>query len=175
MLASRCGQELPQRRGLAEQHRTHRDDRPKRGAIGATVTNPINGEALPIWIADYVLADYGTGAVMGVPAHDQRDMVFAKSYGLAIRQVIDAEGASAAISDGNAWTEPGVLIHSGAFDGNQSTEAKTAITAAGAESGWAAAGHLPPSGLADLPPALLGLPDPRDSLPQLRNGPGASR
>ena len=77
------------------------------------MTNPINGEALPIWIADYVLADYGTGAVMGVPAHDQRDMVFAKSYGLAIRQVIDAEGASAAISDGNAWTEPGVLIHSG--------------------------------------------------------------
>ena len=114
------------------------DDRPKRGvAIGATVTNPINGEALPIWIADYVLADYGTGAVMGVPAHDQRDMVFAKSYGLAIRQVIDAEGASAAISDGNAWTEPGVLIHSGDFDGSQSTAAKAAITAAGAESGWA--------------------------------------
>ena len=114
------------------------DDRPKRGVpIGASVRNPLTGDILPIWIADYVLADYGTGAVMGVPAHDQRDLVFAQAYDLPIRQVIDGEGAANAIENGQAWTEPGVLIHSGAFDGTNSTEAKVAITQEGERAGWA--------------------------------------
>ncbi|MGB1775556.1 MAG: leucine--tRNA ligase [Synechococcus sp.] len=114
------------------------DDRPKQGVpIGAAVRNPLTGDTLPIWIADYVLADYGTGAVMGVPAHDQRDLQFATGHGLPVRQVIDGDGAAAAISEGKAWTEPGVLIHSGAFDGIASQEAKGAITQHGEQHGWA--------------------------------------
>ena len=114
------------------------DDRPKRGvAIGASVTNPLNGDSLPVWIADYVLAEYGTGAVMGVPAHDQRDIQFAQSNDLPIRQVIDADGAAEAIADGKAWTEPGTLINSGVFDGSASSAAKGAITRHGETEGWA--------------------------------------
>ena len=116
------------------------DDRPKRGvAIGARVINPLNGAELPLWIADYVLADYGTGAVMGVPAHDQRDIAFAQSNDLPIQQVIDAEGAAEAIAAGQAWTDAGTLINSGAFDGTASTEAKGAITDRGEREGWATA------------------------------------
>ena len=116
------------------------DDRPKRGvAIGARVINPLNGAELPLWIADYVLADYGTGAVMGVPAHDQRDIQFAQSNNLPIQQVIDAEGAAEAIAGGQAWTDSGTLINSGSFDGTASTEAKGAITGRGESEGWATA------------------------------------
>ena len=116
------------------------DDRPKRGvAIGAAVINPLTGEDLPVWIADYVLADYGTGAVMGVPAHDQRDMAFATSNGLTVRQVIEADGAAEAMAAGQAWTDPGVLINSGRFDGLDSSVAKEAITSHGTTEGWAQA------------------------------------
>ena len=94
-------------------------------------------QVLPVWIADYVLAEYGTGAVMGVPAHDQRDIAFAQSNGLPIQQVIDAEGAAEAIAAGQAWTDAGTLINSGSFDGTASSEAKGAITSHGAEQGWA--------------------------------------
>ena len=114
------------------------DDGPKRGvAIGAEVINPFTGESLPVWIAVYVQADYGTGAVMGVPAHDQRDMTFATSNGLPVRQVIDADGAADAMVSGKAWTEPGQLINSGPFDGLDSADAKTAITSHGTKEGWA--------------------------------------
>ncbi len=114
------------------------DDRPKRGVpIGTHVTNPLNGETLPIWIADYVLAEYGTGAVMGVPAHDQRDIQFARTNALPIQQVIDGDGAREAIANGNAWTEAGTLVNSGSFDGTPSTEAKASITEHGESAGWA--------------------------------------
>ncbi len=120
----------------SEQERTA-DDRPKRGVpIGAQVRNPATGELIPLWIADYVLADYGTGAVMGVPAHDQRDFVFARQYELPVRQVIIPEGSDEHAYEGGAWTEPGVLIHSGRFDGLASAEAKAAITAAAEGEGW---------------------------------------
>jgi len=124
----------------SEQDRTA-EDRPKRGvAIGSRVRNPANGELLPIWIADYVLAEYGTGAVMGVPAHDQRDFLFARQYELPVQQVIIPEGSDGhGVGDGiegGAWTEPGVLIHSGRFDGLPSDQAKAAITAAAAAEGW---------------------------------------
>jgi leucyl-tRNA synthetase len=113
------------------------DDRPKRGVpIGARVRNPANGELIPLWIADYVLADYGTGAVMGVPAHDQRDFVFARQYELPVRQVIVPEGSDEHAFEGGAWTESGVLIHSGRFDGMASGEAKQAIVAAAEEESW---------------------------------------
>ena len=114
------------------------DDHPKRGIpIGADVINPVNGERLPVWIADYVLADYGTGAVMGVPAHDQRDFLFARRHELSIKVVIKVPGADEHLNDGEAWTEPGVLIHSGEFDGMASDQAKEAITAKGSDEGWA--------------------------------------
>ena len=116
------------------------DDGPKQGVpIGASVVNPLTGGELPVWIADYVLADYGTGAVMGVPAHDQRDIRFATSNGLPVIQVVDADGAADAIAQGKAWTESGVLINSGELDGMTSSEAKTAITQRGEQQGWAEA------------------------------------
>ena len=120
----------------SDQERTA-EDGPKRGVpIGAMVRNPANGEAVPLWIADYVLAEYGTGAVMGVPAHDQRDFLFARQYELPVRQVIIPEGSDEHAFEGGAWTEPGVLIHSGRFDGLASREAKLAITAAAEAEGW---------------------------------------
>jgi leucyl-tRNA synthetase len=87
---------------------------------GHHVTNPINGERLPIWVADYVLMDYGTGAIMAVPAHDERDREFAETFDLPIVRVID---------DG------GRLISSGSFDGIPFEEAKRAIVAALEEQG----------------------------------------
>ncbi|MFM7313651.1 MAG: leucine--tRNA ligase, partial [Cyanobium sp.] len=120
----------------SEQERTA-DDRPKRGVpIGARVRNPANGDLIPLWIADYVLAEYGTGAVMGVPAHDQRDFVFARRYALPVRHVIIPEGSDEHAFEGGAWTESGVLIHSGRFDGMASTEAKRAIIGAAEAEGW---------------------------------------
>jgi leucyl-tRNA synthetase len=120
----------------SDQERTA-EDGPKRGVpIGAMVSNPANGEAVPLWIADYVLAEYGTGAVMGVPAHDQRDFLFARQYELPVRQVIIPDGSDEHVFEGGAWTEPGVLIHSGRFDGLASREAKLAITAAAEAEGW---------------------------------------
>ena len=122
---------------LSNEERTA-DDQPKRGIpIGAEVINPVNGKRLPVWIADYVLADYGTGAVMGVPAHDQRDFLFARRHELPVRVVIQVPGADEHVVDGEAWTEPGVLIHSGRFDGMPSDQAKEAITSQGSKEGWA--------------------------------------
>jgi leucyl-tRNA synthetase len=120
----------------SEQERTA-EDKPKRGVpIGAQVRNPANGTLIPLWIADYVLAEYGTGAVMGVPAHDQRDFVFARQYELPVKQVIIPEGSDEHAYEGGAWTEAGVLIHSGPFDGMTSGEAKLAITKAAETQGW---------------------------------------
>jgi leucyl-tRNA synthetase len=113
------------------------EDRPKRGVpLGAQVRHPATEDLIPVWIADYVLADYGTGAVMGVPAHDQRDFLFARQYELPIRPVIVPAGGDGRPVEGCAWTEPGVLIGSGRFDGLASGEAKEAITAAAEAEGW---------------------------------------
>jgi leucyl-tRNA synthetase len=88
-----------------------------------TATHPITGEKVQIWIANFVLMSYGTGAVMSVPAHDQRDFEFAKKYGIEIKQVIDKE---ADISKA-AHTEKGILCNSGEFDGMDFTQSFTAI------------------------------------------------
>ena len=114
------------------------DDQPKRGVpIGSFVSNPANGELIPLWIADYVLADYGTGAVMGVPAHDERDFLFARSHELPIRVVVNLPGTDEHLNDGQAWSGPGVLINSAEFDGLTTEEAKRAITNHGSTKGWA--------------------------------------
>lgn len=96
---------------------------------GCYCINPLSGERLPVWVANFVLADYGTGAVMGVPAHDQRDFEFARKYGLPIRVVVQPEGIPRL--DGNtmdaASDAPGVMINSGEFNGLESETAKTRI------------------------------------------------
>ncbi|WP_031434893.1 leucine--tRNA ligase [Methylomarinum vadi] len=100
----------------------------KRGIdSGVKATHPITGEEVPVWIANFVLMSYGTGAVMSVPGHDQRDYEFAKKYGIPIKQVIfAADGADDSIAE-QAFTDKGVLKHSAQFDGLTSAEAFEAI------------------------------------------------
>ncbi|HVZ73132.1 MAG TPA: leucine--tRNA ligase [Polyangia bacterium] len=93
---------------------------------GAFATNPVNGRQIPIWIADYVLASYGTGAIMAVPAHDERDHAFAKAFGLPIIQVV-APADGRALKDGECFAEDGVAINSGALDGKTTAVAKNAV------------------------------------------------
>ncbi|MFV0429842.1 MAG: leucine--tRNA ligase [Arachnia sp.] len=84
--------------------------------LGTYATNPVNGEQIPVWAADYVLADYGTGAVMAVPAHDQRDLDFARVHGLPVRAVIDVDGTDPA-ETGIATLGDGAYLHSGPLTG----------------------------------------------------------
>jgi leucyl-tRNA synthetase len=101
---------------------------PKEGMfIGAYCVNPMTGEDVPIWIGNYVLAEYGSGAVMAVPAHDERDFEFAQKYDLPIKTVIAPENTSDFYIQTSAFTEPGVLVNSGDFSGLSSQEAKTKI------------------------------------------------
>ena len=97
-----------------------RRDRRPASPLGTTVTNPVSGEQVPIWIADYVLMGYGTGAVMGVPAHDQRDFEFARAFGLPIIAGDPPEGEEAERSARRGRRQnahEGVMVNSGAFDG----------------------------------------------------------
>ncbi|AFZ23387.1 leucyl-tRNA synthetase [Cylindrospermum stagnale PCC 7417] len=125
------------------------EDKPKRGIpTGGVAINPFTGEEVPIWIADYVLYEYGTGAVMGVPAHDVRDFKFANNYNLPIEFVIVPPDAVAdvdfqqknlpliMIDYDNAYTEPGILINSGSFSGMTATDAKQAIVKYAEEQGF---------------------------------------
>ncbi|MEI6490170.1 MAG: leucine--tRNA ligase [bacterium] len=91
---------------------------------GVFAINPANNEEVPVWIADYVLADYGTGAVMAVPAHDERDFMFAKKYNLPIVSVIGSEH----VSDEKSYTGGGTLINSGKFNGKDSESILSEIT-----------------------------------------------
>ena len=95
---------------------------------GSYAINPATATRIPVWIADYVLAEYGTGAIMAVPAHDQRDFEFARVFGLPIVRVIAAEGETADTPLAEAYDGPGRLVHSGQFDGTPTETAKTAIT-----------------------------------------------
>jgi leucyl-tRNA synthetase len=100
----------------------------KRGmALGISAIHPITGERVPVWVANFVLMGYGSGAVMAVPAHDQRDWEFARAYGLPMRQVIAAADGSPVDLSQQAYTERGVLIDSGEFTGLTSAEAFSAI------------------------------------------------
>jgi len=104
------------------------EDKPKRGIpTGGKAINPFTGEEIPIWIADYVLYEYGTGAVMGVPAHDARDFQFAQQQNLPIKVVIIPENGDASAPLMAAYVEPGIVVNSGEFDGMVSTDAKAAI------------------------------------------------
>ena len=107
---------------------------------GAHVRHPLTGEALPVWVGNFVLPGYGTGAVMAVPAHDQRDFLFARAHGLPIRVVVQPDGAALApASMDAAWEGPGTLVASREFTGVASEEAKGRIVAALAAGGHGAA------------------------------------
>jgi len=108
-------------------------DKTKSGVfIGSYARNPATGEAIPIWVSDYVLMEYGTGAIMGVPAHDKRDFEFAKRFNLPSRQVVNVPGESLP-----SESEDGVLMNSGAFDGLPAREGAKRIVAWLAERGLA--------------------------------------
>ncbi len=111
-------------------------EREKTGVFtGSYCTNLLNGEKVAILVADYVLLSYGTGIVMGVPAHDERDFAFAQKYGLPVRVVIappDYKGEALT----EAYIEPGAMINSGPFDGTPNEEGKAAVSKHLAEKGW---------------------------------------
>ena len=105
------------------------EDREKTGVFtGSYAINPVTLEKVQIWIADYVLATYGTGCVMAVPAHDERDYIFANKYNLDIKQVIAPSDSSNINLDKEAYTESGILVNSGEFNGLTTDEAKKKIT-----------------------------------------------
>ncbi|HIK10612.1 MAG TPA: leucine--tRNA ligase [Oscillatoriaceae cyanobacterium M33_DOE_052] len=115
---------------IASQSETDRtaEDKPKRGIpTGGVAINPFTGEEIPIWIADYVLYEYGTGAVMGVPAHDVRDFKFAKENQLPVKVVIAPSGEDGSKTLEAAYTEPGIMVNSGQFNGIPSESGKMAV------------------------------------------------
>jgi leucyl-tRNA synthetase len=115
---------------LSELARTSTEAEKEGIFTGAYAINPVNGEKVPIWIANYVLMEYGTGAIMAVPAHDQRDFEFARKYNIPVRVVIQPEGEEL---DGETMTEAyegdGLMVNSGEFDGQHWEEGKRKITA----------------------------------------------
>jgi leucyl-tRNA synthetase len=117
------------------------DEQEKKGIFtGRYCINPFNGDKVPIYVANFVLMGYGTGAVMAVPAHDQRDFEFARKYNLAIKPVVIPEGASlSAMEMEAAQVEPGRLADSGSFTGMESASAKQAIIDHAAGKGFGAA------------------------------------
>ena len=104
---------------------------------GRRAVNPFTGETVPIWVANFVLADYGTGAIMAVPAHDQRDLEFARKYELPVRVVIQPHGGE--LLDNRleaAFSDPGRLVDSGEFSGLQSDRARAVMTEAAEKRGF---------------------------------------
>ncbi|HVX34536.1 MAG TPA: leucine--tRNA ligase [Solirubrobacterales bacterium] len=125
----RVGRESAEARGA--------EDREKTGvALGRTVVNPVNGEEIPMYVADYVLMEYGTGAIMAVPGHDERDYAFAKAFDLPVRRVIEGSDPDApGDADGLPYTGDGPMVSSGRFDGQGNREAYDAMIAWLAEEG----------------------------------------
>ncbi|MCR4263655.1 MAG: leucine--tRNA ligase [Candidatus Roizmanbacteria bacterium] len=98
--------------------------------------NPVNGEKVPVYVADYVLGDVGTGAVMGVPAHDERDGDFAKKFKLPIKEVVVPAESGKKQAAGKTFVEDGILVDSGGYTGSSSEEARQKILAAAQKQGW---------------------------------------
>jgi leucyl-tRNA synthetase len=120
---NRVGRESAEERGA--------EDREKTGvALGRSVVNPVNGEQIPMYVADYVLMEYGTGAIMAVPGHDSRDHEFAQKFGLPVVRVIEGEDPEAARDDeGLPFAGDGQMTNSGRFDGKHNREAYDEIVA----------------------------------------------
>lgn len=140
-LATLAGKTKELKRMLDERQKTsfadyEQDAFEKKGfSTGFHVVNPVNGDVVPIWISNYVLAEYGTGAVMGVPAHDQRDYEFAVKFGLPIKTVIAPYAGDDSYKNfdvsklGKAYEEDGIMINSGPFDGISNREGIQKIVA----------------------------------------------
>ena len=113
-------------------------DRIKTGVpLGTHAINPFTGEQFPLWTADYALVEYGTGAVMAVPTHDERDFAFAKKYDLPMKVVISPKDKELNVSEmENAYTEEGVMVNSGEFNGMKNVDAKKAITQFAVDKGF---------------------------------------
>lgn len=131
---------MPDRRAAVDAYRAEatrtdlvsrqKTDKTKTGQFtGGYCRNPATGEPIPVWIADYVLMDYGTGAIMAVPGHDERDHEFATKFGLPIVRVVAGDDQEADTPLPEAYTGPGRLVNSGPFDGMEVEEGKKAITA----------------------------------------------
>ncbi len=145
---------------------------------GLFVEHPLTGEKLPVWVANYVLMRYGDGAVMAVPAHDERDFEFATKYSLPIKSVVrTSSGDTRPGARGRTPTaNTAMLINSGEFDGLDFAGAFDAIEVAADQEGPRRLAHpVPPARLGHPPPALLGLPDPDHPLRHLRRRAGAGR
>jgi leucyl-tRNA synthetase len=116
-------------RNKSDLERTDLADKKKTGVYtGAHAINPVNGAKLPVWIADYVLMSYGTGAIMAVPAHDERDHAFASEFALPFIQVVDSKGTPVNVQ-AKAWTGDGPMVNSGPYDGLSASETKRRILA----------------------------------------------
>src|SRR6185369_2060194 len=104
---------------------------------GAYAINPVTHDPIPIWIADYVLGGYGTGAIMGVPAHDQRDFELARAYGIPLKVVVQPDGAAALDAETMTEAYPGVgtMVASPPFDGSPAPASITPVIAWLAERG----------------------------------------
>lgn len=113
-------------------------DRIKTGVpLGTHAINPFTGEKFPLWTADYALVEYGTGAVMAVPTHDERDFAFAKKYNLPMKVVISPKDKKLNVEEmTNAYTEEGVMVNSGEFNGMKNIDAKKAITQFAVDNGF---------------------------------------
>ena len=144
---------------------------------GLHAVNPVNGERLPVYVADYVLTDYGTGAIMAVPAHDQRDFDFATAFDLPIRQVVKPPDSD--VDESVAYVEHAegeVLVNSAEFDGLSASEGgRRVVEKLEAEGRGALHDQLSPARLGLLATALLGLSDPDRLLRHVRDRPGARR
>jgi leucyl-tRNA synthetase len=125
---NRSLRETPEERGDEQREKTG-------VALGRTVLNPVTGQQIPMYVADYVLMEYGTGAVMAVPAHDQRDFEFAQKFGLEIRQVVQGDEPAPEGEAFVAHSEGERLVNSGEFDGLTAPEGQRAIVAWLAERG----------------------------------------
>ena len=143
---------------------------------GHFAINPYNGELVPIWVANYVLSDYGTGAIMSVPGHDERDFEFAKKYAIPIRRVIAPADPHAEEPELPFTSEDGVLVNSGEFNGLSCAQAQKKLQEVAEQQGlWRGDGYVSPEGLGREPPALLGHADSDDSLRARRHRAGAGR